>query len=267
MINNRYLRYTLWTILFYASATVIVMYVADFMIFPHPVPTYSENDPSLIKIVTKNATVMAKYMPVDNAKATILFSHGNAQDLGKIEPVMEAFNRHGYSVFSYDYQGYGHSSGAPSESNAKRDIRTAFNYLTDTLNIDQKDIVLYGYSLGSGVSFDLALEHDKVLGIVVEGAFTSTYRTKVPIKIFPVDRFDNYAIINRIKVPVLFFHGEDDHVVPVTHSQQLYEKAVSEKDMMIFPDHKHSSLIIKENSEYWNKLDTWITLIKSKSEV
>lgn len=263
MFKNKFSRNLLWILLIYSSTTLIVMFVSDYLIFPAPEPSYSKNDDRFFPITHKNTSIMASYMPLTGAKYTILFSHGNAQDLGRVQPILEQFNKHGFSAFSYDYQGYGHSTGSASEPNAKQDIRTAYNYLTNVLNIKPEQIILYGYSLGSGVTIDLAQEV-QVGGIIVEGAFTSTYRTKVPIKIFPVDRFDSYAIVSKIKQPILYLHGEDDKVIPVSHSYDLYERTLSERDILTFADHQHKSLPLKNSEKYWDKVKNWVQNVVNK---
>ena len=67
-------------------------------------------------------TIQASYFPNKHSKYTILYSHGNAEDLGTLQGLLEYYQHQGLSVFAYDYEGYGHSEGTPNEANTYRDI-------------------------------------------------------------------------------------------------------------------------------------------------
>lgn len=61
---------------------------------------------------------------------TVLFSHGNAVDLGQMCSFYVGLGtRIGCNIFSYDYSGYGISSGRPSEKNLYADIDAAWQAL------------------------------------------------------------------------------------------------------------------------------------------
>jgi hypothetical protein len=81
-----------------------------------------------------------------NAKFTIMFSHGNAVDLGQMCSFYYGLGyRLGCNVFSYDYSGYGCSSGRPSEKNLYADIAGAFDTLKTRYNIKDEQVILYGW--------------------------------------------------------------------------------------------------------------------------
>ena len=63
-------------------------------------------------------------------KYTLLFSHGNAVDLGQMSSFYVGLSaRLGVNIFSYDYSGYGASEGTPTEKNIYADIEAAFQAL------------------------------------------------------------------------------------------------------------------------------------------
>lgn len=65
-----------------------------------------------------------------NARYTLLFSHGNAVDLGQMSSFYIGLgSRINCNVFSYDYSGYGASSGKPSEKNLYADVDAAWHAL------------------------------------------------------------------------------------------------------------------------------------------
>ncbi len=60
----------------------------------------------------------------------MLFSHGNAVDLGQMSSFYIGLGtRINCNIFSYDYSGYGVSTGKPSEKNLYADIDAAWHAL------------------------------------------------------------------------------------------------------------------------------------------
>lgn len=108
---------------------VIAIFFADRAIFRPQPPSYRDSS-EIIKLKTRGAeTISAKYYENPQAVYTILFSHGNAEDIGMTEPFIWRLRDLGFNVLTYDYQGYGTSSGSPSEANSYADIDAAFAYL------------------------------------------------------------------------------------------------------------------------------------------
>ncbi|XP_067827281.1 alpha/beta hydrolase domain-containing protein 17C isoform X4 [Heptranchias perlo] len=69
-----------------------------------------------------------------NSRYTLLFSHGNAVDLGQMCSFYIGLgSRINCNVFSYDYSGYGASNGKPSEKNLYADIDAAWTALRTRL--------------------------------------------------------------------------------------------------------------------------------------
>jgi pimeloyl-ACP methyl ester carboxylesterase len=163
------------------------------------------------------------------AKLTLLYSHGNAEDLGMMYRRMKDMARVlGVNVLAYDYSGYGMSQPRcePSEKMCYRNIDAAYNYLIRVMKIPPSRIVLYGRSLGSGPSCYLAKrtsdEGRSVAGMILHSPFLSIYRIVLDVKSgFVGDMFQSYTRAKSIKCPVLMIHGENDQVVPFWHSDEL----------------------------------------------
>ncbi len=127
------------------------------LVFQPPEVTYLQAKRYLVWLQTsKLATIPAFYID-RKAKVTILFSHGNAEDLGMIlEWFLEFSQEVHVNILAYDYEGYGKSKGRPSEEGCYEDIDAAYAFLTQTMRTPPEQIVLYGRSLGSGPSCYLA---------------------------------------------------------------------------------------------------------------
>ena len=105
-------------LLLYIAVCVYAALVSNSLIFQPQRSSYSDN-PGIIKITSSNGKkISAVYLPNPDARFTLLVSHGNAEDLGDIREWLEDMRQAGFSVFSYDYQGYGTSEGKPSEDAA-----------------------------------------------------------------------------------------------------------------------------------------------------
>ena len=102
-----------------------------------------------------NSIVCAFFRTV-RPRFTLLFSHGNATDLGQMRDQLARLSSTlGVDVLAFDYSGYGRSSGSPSETNCYADINAAYVYLVGFCGLAPSDIILYGQSVGSGPTVDL----------------------------------------------------------------------------------------------------------------
>ena len=225
----------------YASVSVYLFFGADRLIFLPPTPTYQDSA-NIIRLETRDReSISATYFPNFSASYTILYAHGNNEDLGQILPVLLHLNELGFGVFAYDYRGYGTSDGKPSERNAYQDIDAAYAYLTHTLKIPSDRIIVYGRSVGGGSAIDLA-SRQAVGGLVVESSFVTAFRVVTRIPLFPFDKFANLEKIKRVDCPVLVMHGTADEVIPFWHGKQLFEAAKPPKQSLWILDAGHQDL-------------------------
>jgi uncharacterized protein len=162
----------------------------------------------------------------------IIFLHGNAgnvSDMGYPQRYAQ-LTKLGYNVLSLDYRGYGASEGSPSEQGLYKDGFAAYIYLTRNLSVPSDKIIIYGYSLGTGVATQLAsLVPSKAL--IFEGAYTSLpdigrqQYPFLPISYMAKNIFNSLERINRIKIPKLFIHASDDTQIPIEMNLELYNTA------------------------------------------
>ena len=96
------------------------------------------------------------YLPNEAARYTILYSHGNAEDLGHVRPLLQALRDLGFAEIGYDYRGYGQSGGGPASARtASEDAEAVHRYATGHLGIASEDLTIYGTSVGSGPAVEL----------------------------------------------------------------------------------------------------------------
>jgi len=177
------------------------------------------------------------FLPIENARATVLFFHGNAGNIGDRMDTLLVFHRMGLSVFIFDYRGYGASTGRPSEEGTYRDARAAWTYLIQTRGVSPWRIALWGRSLGGAIAAWLAQEVTPG-ALILESTFTSVPDVAADLyPLFPVrwlTRFRYTAIeyVRRVRCPVLVIHSPDDEVIPFHHGWRLFEAAPQPKEFL-----------------------------------
>lgn len=248
-------------IFIYTFFCLYVFFFADRMVFLPPAATYQDT-PEILKLSTPDQfQISAIYLQNPTASSTILYSHGNAEDLGIILPVLHELQTIGFSVFAYDYRGYGTSQGRPSERNSYQDIQTAYNYLTQNLGVASQQIIVYGRSVGSGPTVNLA-SRQSVGGLILESAFTSLFRVVVPFPILPFDKFRNIDKIKNVNCPVLVMHGKADDTIPFSHGQQLFAAAPQPKRYLWVEEAGHNDLMWVAGERYAQALQKFAQLVE-----
>jgi fermentation-respiration switch protein FrsA (DUF1100 family) len=246
---------------FYLLLNLYAFVVSDKLIFAPQAPSYSHL-PNEIKIESgAGKTINAVFLEHPDADYTILFSHGNAEDLGNVVPFMQRFYDLGYSVLMYDYRGYGTSEGSPSTKKAKQDATAAYRWLVEEKMISPEMIISHGRSLGGGVATWLAANH-KVGGLVIECSFASAFRVKTRWPLLPWDKFNNLRSIKKINVPVLDIHGVDDEIIPIWHAKKLYAAAPGIKMKLWIEGGRHNDYVYVAEDAYLESYQSFMELVE-----
>ncbi|KAF1859832.1 hypothetical protein Lal_00028015 [Lupinus albus] len=209
----------------------------------------------VFKIKTERGNnIVAMYIKNQTASLTVLYSHGNAADLGQI----------------YDYSGYGQSSGKsvnstmyyfygqPSEQNTYADIEAAYKCLQEKYGAKEEDIVLYGQSIGSGPTVYLAARLPNLRAVILHSAILSGLRVMYPVKrTYWFDIYKNIDKIPSVSCPVL---GTDDDVVDYSHGKQLWEHCKQKYEPLWIDGGTHCDL--EFYPEYKKHLKKFISVIQ-----
>ncbi len=237
----------------YVVCAVGAHYLSGSMLFPRPPLKYAPG-PDYITLTAPDGTkLMARHWPNPSAKHTLLYLHGNYEDLGSLGEYLPEFIRAGYAVFSFDYRGYGLSGGTPDEKNLCTDTQLAYQYLRTQLGVPADRIVVFGYSLGGGPAVELA-RNEPVAGIVLQGAFVSVYRVMTRIPLFPGDKFENLAKLPALRCPVMIIHGTADDTVPSWHGEKLFAAIPGRKVKFFVEGGPPGGLADFAGPRYWEEL-------------
>jgi len=193
----------------------------------------------------------AYFMKFPGAKKVIVYSHGNGGNIDYRIPCAFSLMSTRCSVFLYDYEGYGSSEGTPTLSNVCDDAVGAVDYLEKHKHYKPKEVVLFGESLGTGVTCELSKRRQSG-GIILLSGFSSLLeagRDKLwwlrfyPDWMFPAPQMDNLATLSKPHPPLLITHGTKDLILSPAYSEELMRGACPPKIFVSVPDVGHGSEI------------------------
>jgi fermentation-respiration switch protein FrsA (DUF1100 family) len=188
------------------------------------------------------------FLPYAQAQRAILYCHGNGEDVaanGELAAMLSDTLR--ASVFVFDYRGYGHSQGRPSETGCIADGVAAQRWLAKRMKIKPNELILMGRSLGSAVAVAVAAENG-AKALVLQNAFPTMtdvaawHYPWLPVRWAMSNRYDNVTRIQRCNCPILQSHGTADDVIPMSMARHLFDAAPSrDKRWIELPGLGHNS--------------------------
>ena len=179
----------------------------------------------------------AWFVPATASRGTLLFSHGNAGNIGHRLDSIRQFHSLGLDVLIYDYRGFGESEGKPTEAGTYLDVKAAWDYLLVERRITPQQIVIFGRSLGAAVAAELASQHPSA-GVILESAFTSvpdmaaSIYPWLPVRLLSRYQYNNLEKIARITSPLLLVHSRGDEIVPYDQGERLFAQANEPKQFL-----------------------------------
>ncbi len=221
--------------------------------------------------VSENQSIHGWWIPSRYpSEKVILQCHGNGFNISHNLGQSRIFYELGFSIFIFDYRGYGLSKGDfPREKQAYKDVEFAWNYLTKTRKIKPENIIVYGHSLGGAIAIDLAYNISNVKGLIIEASFTSMkdmtkyigYDKWFPIDLILTEKFDSLSKLQNIDIPILFIHGELDQTVPSWMGEKLYEVAKQPKELFLVTEADHNNVATVSGSEYLDIIRDFMNLL------
>lgn len=186
------------------------------------------------------------YVPPQAGQPVFLFLHGKKGELERRTERWRQISRKGAGVLAFSYRGFPGSTGQPTEAGLNLDAQAAYGWLRE--RHPARDIVLHGFSLGTGVAVTLATGVE-ARALVLEAPFTAMTDVAaerypwIPVGLLMLDQFRSSERIDRVKMPVLIAHGDQDPTVPYAQAQRLYERAGEPKTFVSMAGSDHNSLV------------------------
>jgi hypothetical protein len=184
----------------------------------------------------------AWYIKAENNNPTIIYCHGQGENISLWQNIIEFLSKNGYGIFMLEYRGHGKSEGDPTESGLYVDLESAIKYLQENENIFKDNIILWGRSLGGAIVADVA-SRDDFKGVILDSTFTNIRSEAIhltstgileskigfwkkisyfSVRFLPItQKFETDKKIYKIKSPLLIGHSINDTTVPVEMSYKL----------------------------------------------
>jgi fermentation-respiration switch protein FrsA (DUF1100 family) len=226
-------------VLYGAAVAYIDSIQRNLLYFPshsYVTPREALADPALTEFPVRTADGIALkgwYAPATTKPLTLVYFHGNADDLESAAPVAAIYIRAGYGVLIAEYRGYSGLPGSPTEAGLYADARAYVSALIAS-GVQENSIVLFGRSLGTGVAAQMAAEFHAG-GLILLSPYRSIPEVAkshfwfLPVDLLMKDRFDTAGKIKSITVPLLIANGGQDQVIPPSQGRDLFAMASEPK--------------------------------------
>jgi uncharacterized protein len=222
--------------------------------FLFPVPTVVRTSPreagfpqaeEHVLATADGEKVIVWHVPAKPGHPVILYFHGNGDFLAGFFGRFRALIADGTGVVALSYRGYAGSSGQPGEHGLMQDADAAYAFAT--MRYGAGNIVVWGFSLGTGVAVALAAEQ-RIGKLILEAPYTSIPDVAasifwfVPVRLLMRDQFRSDQRITRVRVPLLIMQGANDATIPIVLGERLFTIAHEPKQFVRFPEGGHNDL-------------------------
>jgi len=197
-------------------------------------------------------------------KKTIIFFHGNAGNLRNRNYKLNELSKFDVNFLIVAYRGFSGNQGKPSELGLYEDARSTLDWLK-IKGVKEKNLILYGESLGTAVAIETAQNKD-LAGIILESPFTSMvelaqkYYPVLPVKFLLKDKYETIKKLPNINSPLLVLHGKLDDIVPFSMGKKLFEKANEPKFKYFIDDDDH---MLRYDQKLLNEIKKFISNIEN----
>lgn len=196
-------------------------------------------------------------------KGTVLHFHGNAQNMSTHVQFAEWLPSQGYHLFVFDYRGYGHSEGSPTRRGLVRDGVAALETVQQRPEFDPEHFFVWGQSLGATVALQAMLRSDvPVKAAIIDSTFSSHARIASekmqhlpwflqPLRLlrplFISGGLDADQALARLPkdLSLFFLHGEEDRIIPPSHSRQLHQLRPENSQVWVIPGAGHCDGVLR----------------------
>ncbi|WP_299162170.1 alpha/beta fold hydrolase [uncultured Eudoraea sp.] len=218
-------------ILAYVVISALVYLLQDYLMFkPEKLPKdflfqYEHQEIEEYNVETRDGAIInGLRFKAQQPKGIVFYLKGNSKSIKGWGKFAVDFTRHGYDVLMVDYRGFGKSTGRRTQKAIKRDMQVIYNKIKE--NVDEKYIILYGRSLGSGFAAKLASMNNPRM-LILDAPYYSLskvakkYIPFMPLSILLKFPMPTYKWLQYVNCPIHIIHGTDDKLIPYKTSVKL----------------------------------------------
>ena len=173
------------------------------------------------------------YQHPSDTKNTLVMFHGNAGPIENRFYKINHLSKYKQNILLISWRSFSGNKGNANELGLYDDANSAIKWL-ENKNISKEDIIIYGESLGTAVTLEIA-QKEKFKGIILEAPFTSMidaakfHYPYLPVSLMLKDKFLSNEKITYIKSPICILHATEDDIVTCCRGKQRYELANNDK--------------------------------------
>ena len=218
-----------------------------------------------VRVATPDGeTLHAWWLEHPQARAQVIFWHGNGGNLSLWLDVIADLRQRGFSVFAVDYRGYGGSTGSATERGIYIDADAAVTHFNSQLRKPGIPVIFWGRSLGAPVAAS-ATRRARPDALVLESPFpdvASVFRGNPVMRfflLFSSYRFPTLRLMERYGGPLLVIHGERDTLIPYRAGRELFDRAPTpRKEFVTIMGAEHNDLHVADRAAYWTAIDRFV---------
>ncbi|MET2985912.1 alpha/beta hydrolase [Aureibaculum conchae] len=169
-------------------------------------------------------TINGLHFKTKNPKGVVFYLKGNSKSIKGWGKFAIDFTHHNWDVLMIDYRGFGKSKGKRTQQTMKEDVQAIYNIIKQ--KVDEKYIIVYGRSLGTGLATKLASVNNPRILILACPYYSMSNNAKRYLPFIPLGLIMRYSMptykwIKYVKCPIKLIHGTNDRIIPMKSSIRL----------------------------------------------
>ena len=215
----------------YLAISIILYFLQDYLMFkPEKLPAdfqfdYENQETEEYNVETRDGAILnGLRFKAKNPRGIVFYLKGNSKSIKGWGKFAVDFTRLGYDVLMVDYRGFGKSTGRRTQKAIKRDMQVIYNKLKE--KVEERYIILYGRSLGSGFAAKLASMNNPRM-LILDAPYYSLSKVAkkfipfMPLSILIKFPMPTYKWLKYVHCPIHIIHGTDDRLIPYKTSVKL----------------------------------------------
>ena len=215
----------------YIAISILLYVLQDYLMFkPEKLPAdfqfhYENQETEEYNVETRDGAILnGLRFKAKEPRGIVFYLKGNSKSIKGWGKFAVDFTRHGYDVLMVDYRGFGKSTGRRTQKAIKRDMQVIYNRIKE--KVEEKYIILYGRSLGSGFAAKLASMNNPRMLILDAPYYSLSKVAKKFIPFMPLSLLikfpmPTYKWLRYVNCPIHIIHGTDDRLIPYKTSVKL----------------------------------------------
>lgn len=215
----------------YVGISVLLYFLQEQLLFkPEKLPKdfkyfYENQVTEEYNLETRDGAIInGLHFKTENPRGVVFYLKGNSKNIKGWGKYAVDFTRNGFDVIMVDYRGFGKSTGHRSNKKIKHDMQFVYNKIKE--KVDEKYIILYGRSLGSGFAAKLASMNNPSK-LILDAPYysltkvTARYAPFLPFSLIMKYPLPTYKWLKYVQCPIHIIHGTNDKLIPYKTSIKL----------------------------------------------